>query len=221
MRSLSERIEFLLVVAIAFGYFIVGGLLSIAAAPTANLAVFTEAGLAWLVGFEIIVGALLAVGLAVRGWTAKDLGLDFTAGDVASAAIVGVGAWAASLVAAFSAHALAGATGPVFEPVTDGALGLTTIVAVSIVNPLFEEVFVCGYVIRALQRRHSIAFAVNVSVALRVSYHLYQGGTGAVSIIPVGLVFGWWFARTGRLWPVVIAHGLLDLVALASLAGSG
>jgi uncharacterized protein len=52
-----------------------------------------------------------------------------------------------------------------------------------------------------------------------VSYHLYQGALGVVMALPMGLVFTLVFARTGRLWPLVIAHALLDFVALVSYIG--
>ena len=109
---------------------------------------------------------------------------------------------------------MAGGMGTLWERMEGAPLSMAAIVAVSIVNPIFEEVFVCGYVIRALQRTRSVAFAVNVSVAIRVSYHLYQGAIGALGVVVAGLILGWWFARKGRLWPVIIAHGLMDLVAL-------
>jgi membrane protease YdiL (CAAX protease family) len=30
-------------------------------------------------------------------------------------------------------------------------------------------------------------------------------------------LFAYWYARTGRLWPAVIAHGLLDFFGLAAV----
>jgi membrane protease YdiL (CAAX protease family) len=48
--------------------------------------------------------------------------------------------------------------------------------------------------------------------------HLYQGPLSLISIVPGGLVFAWYYAATRRLWPVVIAHGLLDALALGRLA---
>ena len=53
-----------------------------------------------------------------------------------------------------------------------------------------------------------------VSVALRLLYHLYQGPMGVLGIIPIGLLFAFWFAKMGRLWPVIVAHGLMDLIGL-------
>ncbi len=60
-------------------------------------------------------------------------------------------------------------------------LGLGTVAITSLVNSVFEEVFVCAYVISALQEKRGLAVAVNVSVALRVTYHLYQGALGALT----------------------------------------
>jgi membrane protease YdiL (CAAX protease family) len=54
-----------------------------------------------------------------------------------------------------------------------------------------------------------------VSVGIRLLCHLYQGPL-AVGIVPVGLVFTWYYARTHRLWPVVIAHAISDFVALVA-----
>ena len=46
------------------------------------------------------------------------------------------------------------------------------------------------------------------------SYHFYQGALGVLGITPMVLLFAYWFARTGRLWPLVVAHALQDFTAL-------
>ena len=48
---------------------------------------------------------------------------------------------------------------------------------------------------------------------LRGSYHLYQGFGAFIGNVVMGLVFGEWFRRRGRVMPLVIAHTLLDIVA--------
>ena len=53
------------------------------------------------------------------------------------------------------------------------------------------------------------------SSLLRGAYHLYQGFGAGLGNIAMGLVFGYAWQRTGRLWPLVIAHGLIDTVAFA------
>src|SRR5262249_838397 len=96
-----------------------------------------------------------------------------------------------------------------------GHFDWTRVIAVSIVNPVFEEMFVCGYLITVLKERFGVTTAVNVSAGIRVFYHLYQGAMAVVGITPLALLFGYWFARTGRLWPLIVAHALQDFIAFA------
>ena len=76
---------------------------------------------------------------------------------------------------------------------------------------LLEETIMSGYVITRLQQIGLVApAAVVTSAVLRGSYHLYQGWGGFAGNMVMGLIFGWWFQRTRRVLPLVIAHSLLD-----------
>ena len=88
------------------------------------------------------------------------------------------------------------------------------ILALSVLNSLFEVLFVCGYLSTALQAKKGFWFAVNASAGLRLIYHLYQGPWAVISILPIGLAFAIWFAQTRQLWPLVVAHALFDLLGL-------
>ncbi|MGH8828250.1 MAG: CPBP family intramembrane glutamic endopeptidase, partial [Jiangellaceae bacterium] len=54
--------------------------------------------------------------------------------------------------------------------------------------------------------------------ALRGSYHLYQGVGMALGNVVMGVLFAWWFRRTGRVLPLVVAHTLLDVVSFVGYA---
>ncbi|WIH04791.1 CPBP family intramembrane metalloprotease [Xanthomonas translucens pv. graminis] len=211
-RSSAGWGELLVVVATAFGLPIYWSL-SAVPAPTAE-ASFSAASLWGMVFYELLVLALLFPVLWFRGWTPRTLGLRWQGRDIRPA----IGLLVACILACYPVQWLgtymAEEVNPSMDAMVAGKLSLAAVVAVSLINPIFEEMFVCAYVIRALQPNHSPAFAVNVSVAIRASYHLYQGPIGAISLVIVGLVLGWWFVRTGRLWPAIIAHGLMDLLAL-------
>lgn len=51
----------------------------------------------------------------------------------------------------------------------------------------------------------------------RVAIHAYQGQMALVGITPMAVVFTCYFARTGRLWPVVVAHAIGDAAGLGPL----
>ena len=134
---------------------------------------------------------------------------------LAIAAYVGLFAlWIVLMAANLKPSYLGGGASPV-----NGHLLTISVIAVSAINPIFEEVFVCGYLITLARQKGRLALGVNASVALRLAYHLYQGGVGVVGVIPFGLVLAWWYGKTGRLWPAVVAHAATDLTAMLEYIG--
>ncbi|WP_319432758.1 CPBP family intramembrane glutamic endopeptidase [Mycobacterium sp. RTGN5] len=90
-------------------------------------------------------------------------------------------------------------------------------------NGFAEEVVVVGYLITRLKQLGlSQNRAILASSVLRGAYHLYQGFGAGLGNLVMGVVFGYAWCRTGRLWPLVIAHGVIDTVAFVgyvALAG--
>ncbi|MET7769208.1 CPBP family intramembrane glutamic endopeptidase [Nocardia sp. NPDC005366] len=81
-------------------------------------------------------------------------------------------------------------------------------------NSVAEEVLVVAYLITRLRR---LGWSENSSLLasslLRGSYHLYQGLGGGLGNLVMGLIFGRYWQRTNRLWPLVLAHATIDAVA--------
>ena len=91
---------------------------------------------------------------------------------------------------------------------------IPVLVLTAFANGFAEETVVVGYLItRMRQLGLSQTRAVWASSALRGAYHLYQGIGAGLGNVAMGLVFGYVWCRSGRLWPLVIAHGLIDTVA--------
>jgi uncharacterized protein len=78
-------------------------------------------------------------------------------------------------------------------------------------NGLSEEIIVVAFMLTRLRQiGWTNQRALIASALLRGSYHLYQGFGGFAGNFVMGLIFGWWFQRTRRVVPLVIAHSLLD-----------
>lgn len=79
---------------------------------------------------------------------------------------------------------------------------------------LLEEIVVVGYLITRLQQLGWTAVGAIVgSALLRGGYHLYQGWGGFLGNLVMGLIFGYFFVRTRRTWPLVVAHALINTAA--------
>jgi uncharacterized protein len=78
-------------------------------------------------------------------------------------------------------------------------------------NGAAEEIVVLAFLLTRLrQLGWSNERALLTSATLRGSYHLYQGLGGFAGNFVMGVIFGWLFQRTKRVWPFVVAHTLLD-----------
>ena len=92
---------------------------------------------------------------------------------------------------------------------------IPVLIIAAFANGFAEEVVVVGYLITRLRQLGlSQNRAILASSVLRGLYHLYQGFGAGLGNLVMGLVFGYAWCRSGRLWPLVIAHGLIDTVAL-------
>ncbi|GAA1296376.1 CPBP family intramembrane metalloprotease [Pseudonocardia xinjiangensis] len=86
-------------------------------------------------------------------------------------------------------------------------------------NAWAEEVVMIGYLITRLrQLGWSENRSLVVQALLRGSYHLYQGLGGFIGNLVMGLVFGRIWQRTNRLWALIGAHTLIDVVAFTGYA---
>jgi membrane protease YdiL (CAAX protease family) len=89
----------------------------------------------------------------------------------------------------------------------------------AIQNGVLEEIVMIGFLLTRFRQLDWTPWkAVLVSAAIRGSYHTYQGLGGFVGNLVMGAIFGWWFTRTRRVLPLVIAHSLLDIASFVGYA---
>jgi membrane protease YdiL (CAAX protease family) len=229
------RIEIVVVLAVTFGLSAYTALLNLTEAVLLGLAGRTVAlnprrslfdlidlGLNLAVVFQLIAWGALAVYLLWRsGFGPVQIGLgklhwrpDILAG-LGLAALIGLpglGLYVAARALGLSAHV---------EPVElyDTWWRIPVLLIAAFANGWAEEVIVVAFLLTRLrQLRVNPLAALLASSLLRGAYHLYQGFSAGLGNVAMGLVFGYVWRRTGRLWPLIIAHGLIDSVAYVGYA---
>lgn len=96
---------------------------------------------------------------------------------------------------------------------------IPVLILVAFANGWAEEIIVVGFLLTRLEQLGvAPGKALLLSSLLRGTYHLYQGFGAGVGNVVMGLVFGYAWRRTGRLWPLIVAHGVIDTVAFVGYA---
>ena len=154
------------------------------------------------------------IGLAAVGIDRERVGRDL-AGGAGLAALIGI----PGLGLYFVSRALGINLTVLPSTLTDTWWRIPVLVVSAAANAWAEEALVVGYLISRLRQlgfRENSALAV--SAVLRGSYHLYQGFGGFAGNVVMGLVFGRVWQRTNRLWALVVAHTILDVVSFVGYA---
>lgn len=170
-----------------------------------------------------LVPVLLALHLLARdpgdargllGLNRKRLRFDAVTG-VTLAAIIGIpglGLYVAARAAGLNATVV-----PAALPQVWWAVPVLAVAAIQ--NGLLEEIVVVGYLVTRL-RATGVSFAATIAISsvLRGTYHLYQGYGAFAGNAIMGVLFALFFLRTRRVWPLVIAHSVLDIVSFVGYA---
>jgi membrane protease YdiL (CAAX protease family) len=136
-------------------------------------------------------------------------------GGLGLAALIGVpglGLYVAARALGLSAHV---------EPAElyDTWWRIPVLLLTAFANGWAEEVIVVAFLLTRLrQLRVNPTAALLASSLLRGAYHLYQGFSAGLGNVVMGLVFAYVWRRTGRLWPLIVAHGVIDSVAYVGYA---
>lgn len=165
-------------------------------------------------GIEAVFALILVPWLWWRGWRPGMLGAPSGPLDVPRGIVLWFLAYLAlgvvfGLVSLFQKELV--------EPAVKVHLSDLVIVAVSILNALFEELLWLAYGVTALARRIGLRRACIASIVLRTAVHVYEGPLAVLGVLPIGIVFTVYFARTRRVWPVIVAHALQDAFAFVYL----
>ena len=85
-----------------------------------------------------------------------------------------------------------------------------------IINSIYEEFILIGYLFKRLEKYHP-AIIIGFSILIRQLYHTYQGWISLIMVLSTGLVFGYYYIKYKKLWPLIIAHGFSNLIAFLAM----
>lgn len=85
-------------------------------------------------------------------------------------------------------------------------------------NGVAEELVMVWLISRLMQLGMGGSSAIVLAAGLRGSYHLYQGFGGGLGNLLMGLLFGVLYRRYGLIWPLVIAHWIMDVAVFIGYA---
>jgi membrane protease YdiL (CAAX protease family) len=200
--------EALGIITICFGYAIFSSVLSLTDA--AGVLPFTDGAFAGLVLMELVLACVALAVLAARRYPLRSLVPRPSWRD----GVIGVGLYVVATVACllvtmpFDSEA---SSQPISQLLAQSQVTLAGAIPMALVNGTYEEVFLLGLLLRGLLR-FGRSNALGISLLVRMLYHIYQGPVGVLSIAVVGLVLSLFYLRTGRLFPVVVAHVIADVV---------
>ena len=219
VKRLPPFAEFLIVIFVCFGNFILVSLWYFPALPAGEpFPALDNLQFVTMTISEIVSLFAVALFLSLRGWSRRDFGFQIT--------------WLASLGGVLLAGAMTLASVTVYVLVKN-AIGdpevleipehgyqwhgsLPVLLIFILVNSVFEEVIVVGYVLPFLARRHSVVLAIAASTVIRVLYHLYQGASAVLTVGTFGVLAGLVYWRWRNLWPLIVAHTFANLWSIAS-----
>jgi len=194
---------------VCFGLFIASSLDAAANWRPGSASGFTDAGFDNLVGTELFFGAIALLLLRARGYPLQTLYPQPTWRGAIEGAFLCLAIHVSDSLLGFMLPDIG--TTAIDEMMVSTSVSWSSTIPAMLVNGVYEELFLMGYLTRGL-RRYGASTAIGITLLVRVLYHSYQGPVGALAVCLAGLLFGLWFQRTGRLFPLVFAHIAIDLL---------
>ncbi len=180
---------------------------------------FTNRHLVRVLAYEAILVVVLVPWLVRRGWSPRRV----VSAPQPTDLFRGIALWVATYVFTSFVWGIYLSLQPGISSFSEVGRQFTGVPAapavsilVSIFNPIFEEFLWLGYGINRMAPKIGVLRAAAMSIVLRTLVHLYQGPMALAGIVPIAVAFTWYYARTRRLWPVVVAHVLFDAIGLAA-----
>ena len=221
IKKLSPSAELAIILIIGFGYFIYSStriflILNTGYSHPVSLNLTSYNNL-YIVSYEVI--ALLIIGyiLKVRHWKIADFNLKFVFKMIWIGLLIMIverfiSGFVLRILIEFSGVGNSSINQVHFNEQSNWIVILFFLV----INSFYEEFILLGYLFKRLEKFHP-AIIIGFSMVIRLLCHTYQGWAGIIQIIVFGLVFSIYYYKYKKLWPLIIAHGVGNLLVYLSL----
>ncbi|HEY0144340.1 MAG TPA: CPBP family intramembrane glutamic endopeptidase [Thermoanaerobaculia bacterium] len=211
LKRLSPAGELFLVNLICFGPFL--GISIWKLMQRQERSVVGDADMLTVVAIEIVCGIAAALVLRARGWKWSDFGVEHSFRLSLGGMLLFFGSTLFMSMVMGTYQLMSGIDLTKVTKV-ETHVSWPVIIVVALVNPLYEEFFEVAYNLRAGLEKYGAAFMITLTTAIRFACHLDHGPIAAVTILPLGLLFGLVYWRWRRLSPLVFAHVAMDVLGL-------
>lgn len=164
--------------------------------------------------YELLALTIIILFLRKRKWTFKDFNFSFTPNMLFIALLLALIRYVLSY---FFYQGLIISDSVSFEfaqePEIVFDISFFSIILIVVVNSVFEEFILLGYLFKRLEQ-FNIVILISLSILIRLSFHTYQGIEEFPRVIILGLVLGVYYSKYKKLWPVILAHGIGNLIIL-------
>jgi membrane protease YdiL (CAAX protease family) len=203
IRNLTPRGEVFLVFAICFGLGIIRRNIAWHLMPGAPL--HGEFGLVTIAIYQLLVLALVFLYIGrIRGWSFASFGFQISWKWTGLGVLLFV---PTKLIFVLKKMIVSPNTAGLLA----GQIALPIIIISSILTGIFEELMEVGYIIKVTEK-HGMWTAVVISALIRAVLHFYQGAAGMACVFVIGVTFGLVYWKLRKLWPLIVAHILIDII---------
>jgi len=206
--SIGDIIEGVIVLTLGFGLFIYSSTISLFQnISTTTSQTYTSYDFVFIVTYEIIVLIIIAYFLKYRKWNLNDFNLEFKLKMIGIAILLVVlkettGTLLIKILTLLN----------VFEyettkPDISLHVNAISIVLITVINSIYEELLLIGYIFKRFEKYNTVIIIL-VSFVVRASFHTYQGWLKLPMVFIMAIIFGLYYIKYKKLWPIIIAHGI-------------
>lgn len=208
-NRLSIIAEVIIVLILGFGIFIYASTIAIIQdSDRSNSQTYTSYDFIFICVYEIVILVVIGYILKYRQWKINDFHLDFKLKMLWIAILLDMLRLTLGSILTQGLITLKMAN---HELITQNPISLhvntVSIVFIILINSIYEEVLLIGYFFKRFEKFHP-TLIILMSFVIRASYHTYQGWMHLPMVFILALIFGIYYIRYRKLWPLILAHAI-------------